>query len=82
MKVIKQQYADEISEIKTKLSYLEDGLITDLHPNVSMYGSLATNVQKLRKDISVLVTKIVNECESSSDQMDELFKDSKQEESN
>ena len=64
MESIKQRYSHEISEIQNRLNYLEQGLITELK-GASIYGGLSTNIQKLRKDLNDLLSKIINESDSA-----------------
>lgn len=55
---IRGRFVHEISEIEYILRNLENGRITELHPNVDMYGSLATNVSKLRTELNNLLNRI------------------------
>ncbi|SEM79525.1 hypothetical protein SAMN04489762_1055 [Terribacillus saccharophilus] len=60
---VKATYSQELSEIRYRLNGMENGLITDLHPQSKMYGSLAHNVVELRKEINDLLYKIATDSE-------------------
>lgn len=73
---IRGRFAHEISEIEYILQNLENGLITEIHPNASMYGSLPHNVDKLRKELNNLLNRIQYGKDSGSEELGEaLFGD-------
>lgn len=72
MEMVKQEYSQEISSIENRLRYLEQGLITELK-GANMYGSLSTNIQKLRKELNDFFSKVVNEKDSLNDDLSVLF---------
>jgi hypothetical protein len=70
---IKERFSVEISNIEYILQGLENGLVTDLHPNSKMYGSLAHNVEKLRKELNNVMNRIQYGKESVIEEMNEAF---------
>ncbi|PKR76902.1 hypothetical protein CEY16_13930 [Halalkalibacillus sediminis] len=69
---IEGRYEYEIQGIKNRLQHLEDGRIYEI-TGWKQDGNLATNVQKLRKQLNDLLTKIEYQSPSDFDKMDELF---------
>ncbi|MGP4069748.1 hypothetical protein [Halobacillus sp. B29] len=69
---IAKDYDFEIQEIKNRLKYLENGHIYELTKS-PQDGSLSTNIQKLRKQLNDLFSKIENQAPSDFEKMDELF---------
>jgi hypothetical protein len=56
---IANEYSRELNEIRNILDNLEDGRIYE-NTGWTQDGYLATNIQKLRKEITHLLTKIQN----------------------
>lgn len=70
---ITDKYSREIEEIANKLRDLENNRIKEV-THANMDGSLATNVQKLRKMLNELIYKIDNQSPSINDDLADLFK--------
>lgn len=68
MNLLKERYSHEILDIQNRLNYLEQGLIAELR-GAGPYGSLSNNIQKLRKELNELFSKVVNGTESSTDEL-------------
>lgn len=69
---ITEKYSREIQDIVNKLNELENGRIYE-NTQAKMDGSLATNIQQLRKMISELLSKIDNQLPSVNDELAQLF---------
>ena len=69
---VTQRYEHEIRAIDERLKKLEHSQTYEF-TNHRQDGSLSTNAQELRKEISRLVVRIINESESDSDKIAELF---------
>jgi len=69
---IADKYGREIEDIANKLRDLENNRIIEL-TQANMDGSLATNVQQLRKMLNELINKIDNQAPSINDDLDDLF---------
>jgi hypothetical protein len=72
MEEVKRKYSYEINLIESRLRYLEQGLITEL-TRADMHGYLSTNIQKLRKELNELFSKVINKTDSVNDEMGVLF---------
>jgi hypothetical protein len=68
---IKGRFSLEINAIEYILQGLENGLVTELHPNAKMYGSLSHEVAKLRKELNNLINRIEYGKESAIEVMSE-----------
>jgi len=69
---IKEEYGQELNEIENILNQLKDGRIYELS-NAKMDGSLATNAQKLKTEISKLLSKIQNGKEGTATEIAKWF---------
>ncbi|MFY0147721.1 MULTISPECIES: hypothetical protein [Bacillus cereus group] len=63
---VKNEYSTEVLEISNKLKQLENGRVQEIS-NVGMDGSLANNIQSLRKMLNDLFNKIEYGKESIND---------------
>ena len=72
-KEVRQKYSHEFNDIRHRLKLLEDGRIKEL-TGANMDGYLATNIINLRKELTELFSKIVNESDSINDELRDLFK--------
>lgn len=70
---ISGRFSDEINDIKYILQNLENGLVTELHPQAKMYGSLAHNVDKLRTKLNEVLYKLEYDKPSDSEVLGEVF---------
>lgn len=70
---IVRKYNAEIRNIAYRLDQLEKGNIYEF-TQARMDGYLATNIQKLRKELGELLIKIDNESPSIEDEIAKIFK--------
>lgn len=71
---IKEKYSIELNNIAERLSNMEKGRIYGINGNLEKGdGSLQYNCDKLRKDISSLLSKIQNGSDSIEDKLDDIF---------
>lgn len=70
---IKERYNHEINDIRYRLRLLEEGRIKEL-TGANMDGYLATNIINLRKKLSDLLSKVINDSDSVDDTLNDLFK--------
>jgi hypothetical protein len=69
---IKERFSQEISNIDYILTNLKNGRIKEL-TGYNQDGYLATNVQKLRKELNDLLNKIQNDKPSALEEMGDAF---------
>ena len=71
---IKEKYSIELNNIAERLSNMEKGRIYGSNGNLEKGdGALQYNCDKLRKDISSLLSKIQNGSDSIEDKLDDIF---------
>ncbi|EJR24621.1 hypothetical protein [Bacillus cereus] len=73
---VKNAYSTEVLEIKNKLNQLESGRIQEIS-HAGMDGSLAHNIQALRKMLNDLFNKIEYGKDSIDDEISTLFDNKK-----
>ncbi|SDL23805.1 hypothetical protein [Natronincola ferrireducens] len=69
---VRNKYRHEIQDISNKLNQLEQGRIYD-NTRARMDGSLATNIEQLRRMLSELIYKIEYDKDSVDDEIAEVF---------
>ncbi|MHC8516740.1 hypothetical protein [Sporosarcina sp. ITBMC105] len=71
---IAKKYSKEINDIAYRLYRLEKGDVYGINANDRAAGSLSTNIQKLRKEITDLLSKIDSDSPSAYDELEEAFR--------
>ena len=69
---VRNKYSHEIQDISNKLTQLEQGRIYE-NTGARMDGSLATNIEQLKKMLSKLIFKIEYDKDSIDDEIVEIF---------